>query len=972
MPENSATAIAQSQDGYLWFGTFNGLVRFDGVTFTVFHPANTPQLPSAGIVNLHLDKTGRFWVSTYNGLVLRQGASWRRLSRPNGSDIGTVRTFSERSNGDLLITTFEGQVYEVSGGTLAELPPPPGEQGQGYHGGVDEEGRWWVVQNRFIGRWEPGGWVRMITPRDLPGDAVCCAPSRHGGLWVLLGNELLEFRGGRQFGRRTLLESPGRVWSMSEDRLGNVWIASYNQGFSRVTPGGVMSNWSAVDGASDNGRCVFEDREGNLWLGTSGDGLLRLTHLRFQNFEVSPGRRGLSVHSVSADLKGGIWAATFGQGLYHLSGSGVANSIPAELTNGLIYLQSVLADRAGRLWVSRMGRGLLLQDQAGIRHLCPDANVIALFEDSKGDVWMSNGAGQVWRSDGNNAQVFGCSNGLPRDAVAWFTEDSGGAIWVASQSGVFRRSSEQGFTEVREYSGAPIREILCLKPDAEGSMWMGSSDRGLLRWKNGTIAVLDTDDGFPVSTVNSIVQDDLGFFWMTSGRQIVRANIRNLQEVAEGKKRRLDGQVFNASDGLGKGEFTNRRQPASTKDAQGHLWFATTKGIAKVDPTALQLNDQVPPVYVERIVFDYPALAATNKISGQRRTRGNRIELRGPFDGRVRLPPGSHRTEIHYTALSLAAPEKVQFQVRLEGMDREWQDAGQRRTVFYDQLPPRDYVFRVRGANNDGVWNESGATLAFTVLPYFWQTWWFQALVVVGICGAGFGWYLRRLSTLEERRAAQESFTHELLLSQENERKRVASELHDGLGQDLLLIKNRVGLLAADAKHPPEVARQLAEISQNASRAIAEVRAISQALRPAALEQVGLTEALEWMVDQVAAASSTKFSAELENIDGLLKPEMEISLYRIVQEALNNILKHAQASLVMVEIKRLRSGLWVSVFDNGNGFDPAHADGDREPKPGFGLVSMKERAKVLGGRIDCQSTPGKGTRVTLTVPLPDQ
>jgi ligand-binding sensor domain-containing protein len=309
LPENSATAIVQTPDGYLWFGTFNGLVRFNGVQFTVFNPDNTPQLPDADIVNLHLDKSGRLWVSTYRGLVVYADGQWRQLTWINVESGDYARTFAERANGDLLITTFSGKLFEFSNGHVAELPPPPGEKGQGYFGGVDEDGRWWAVQHKFIGRWEKERWTPMISPPDVLGNAVGVEPARDGGMWLLLGKELRRLRRGTEVARVTLSEPRGGVWSLSEDSLGNVWIATFDQGVCRVSTNGTMVWWNATNGESDHGRCIFEDREKNLWVGTSGDGLRRFTSRRIQHLAPEGGRKGLQVQSVWPDDHGGAWGA---------------------------------------------------------------------------------------------------------------------------------------------------------------------------------------------------------------------------------------------------------------------------------------------------------------------------------------------------------------------------------------------------------------------------------------------------------------------------------------------------------------------------------------------------------------------------------------------------------------------------------------------------------------------------------------
>jgi signal transduction histidine kinase len=257
--------------------------------------------------------------------------------------------------------------------------------------------------------------------------------------------------------------------------------------------------------------------------------------------------------------------------------------------------------------------------------------------------------------------------------------------------------------------------------------------------------------------------------------------------------------------------------------------------------------------------------------------------------------------------------------------------------------------------------------------PGLWEQHKWRILLAVAIACAALGAiYHRHVAGLKAAQQVHAAFARELILSQENERKRIAAELHDSLGHDLLLINNRLGLLATSAKHPPEVARQLGELSQTALRTIGDVRSISQALRPAALEQVGLTKSIEWIIEQISETSTIRFSTEIDNIDGLLAQGLEINLYRIVQEALNNVIKHAQATKVMIVAKRELWGITVSIFDNGRGFDAEHREAERrrqQRKATLGLVGMAERANLLDGQLEIKSTTGVGTRVTLTVPL---
>jgi signal transduction histidine kinase len=378
-----------------------------------------------------------------------------------------------------------------------------------------------------------------------------------------------------------------------------------------------------------------------------------------------------------------------------------------------------------------------------------------------------------------------------------------------------------------------------------------------------------------------------------------------------------------------------------------------------IDPSGFRQNNVRPSVRIESVVY----LEAPQ--GGNRNNRATRHIA--PFPETLVLPAGSRAIEIHYTAPSFTSPEKVRFQTSLDGQEVDWGDVGTRRIAYLDEMKPGHHVFRVRAANEDGLWSDSSATLMFSVLPLFWQTKWFQALIIAGIFGLGLLWAYQYKVALERKQASQEAFTRQLIESQEQERNRVASELHDGLGQDLLVMKNRLRMLAEGAS--PEVSGQLLEISSSTSQAISEVRKISHALRPTALEQVGLTKGIEWMVEQIAQTSAAKYSTELENIDGLLSAGMEINLYRILQEALNNVMKHSQATEVIVELRKQPKAILASVFDNGRGFDVEHMGRKGQLPHGFGFSSMKERSNVLGGQLEFRSAEGKGTRLTLIVPF---
>lgn len=333
------------------------------------------------------------------------------------------------------------------------------------------------------------------------------------------------------------------------------------------------------------------------------------------------------------------------------------------------------------------------------------------------------------------------------------------------------------------------------------------------------------------------------------------------------------------------------------------------------------------------------------------------------------VPPRTHRVEFRFTGLSLAAPEKVQFRYRLDPFDHDWVQAGTRRIAYYTEIPPGRYQFRVTACNNDGVWNEAGTTLGVVVLPPWWMTWWFRALTVLSAAGLIFGWYELRLQGLRRERRAQESFSRQLIASQENERQRLAGELHDGLGQDLLVIASQAQLSLGEPANPPATAARLKEIADTARQAVQQARRMAHNLRPGLIEELGFTKAVRASADKAAQASGVSLSVSLEDVDGLFPAEFEVNLFRITQECLNNILKHANASEARITMVQSSNRLRLVIEDNGCGFAHGRLASVPPEQRGFGLRQIAERAKMMGGRVDLQSQPGQGTRLIVEVPL---
>jgi signal transduction histidine kinase len=442
------------------------------------------------------------------------------------------------------------------------------------------------------------------------------------------------------------------------------------------------------------------------------------------------------------------------------------------------------------------------------------------------------------------------------------------------------------------------------------------------------------------------LEDARGYFWISSNQGIYRVQKQQLNDFARGKTGTVTSIAYGKADGMLNIECNGGHWPAGIRTRDGKLWFPTQDGVAIIDPEQVPINRTPPPVIIESFLVERKPLS---------------------FDKPVRLNAAQTSLEIQYTAFSFANPERIHFKYQLEGLDQRWIDAGSRRTAYYSHLPPGDYSFKVIAANSDGVWNMQGTHLSISVLPPFYRTWWFVSAIFMACAGAvAFGWQYR-ISQLRRAYAAQQTFSRQLIASQERERKRIAAELHDSLGQQLLIIKNWAVLALSNLGSQKSPKEPLDEISSTASHAVEEMRGIAYNLRPYQLEKLGLTAAIRGLITRVAASSNIRFATEIDTVDGLFSQETEISIYRIVQEALNNTVKHSQATEGRVLVSSNSGTLDLLIEDNGRGFTPPDGSIPQPSQQGFGLLGIAERVRMLGGQVVIQSAPGHGSTIRISL-----
>ena len=950
LPQNSVRGIAQTPDGYLWLATFDGLVRFDGVRFTVFNKGNSPGITTNRFVHLFADAQGDLWASTEKGNITRlhQG-TFVSYTTENGLPDSLV-CFGDDGYGNLLLFCGSHLLRWLDGkfqpADDLRLPVSSERRSQVLRlpQNVDssDRGRLLCFVNGRLLSWALS---------DLSLSPNTSVQDRQGNIWFSSDEALVKTENGRvvktytmnhglpgKYVRFVYGQLPLQVLTIGDDR--SLWLTELD------------SMQSHPVARLPEGRLVpppvsYADREGNIWIGTVYNGLYRVRRQSITTYAKPQGLTSTEIYPICEDRAGTIWVGTSGVFRHK---DGLFIGYPNDATGGIY---SIFQDRAGVVWFNGRWR---IEDGRFVRAISNDilpqslGFVFSMYEDHEGSYWIGAESGVVRYQNGNSTR-YTTKDGLAGDDTKVIIEDSAGGIWLGSYGGLTHYKDGR-FTAWTERDGLPSNIVRALYQDNDGVLWIGTYDGGLARFKDGRFTRYTTKDGLFHNGAFQILEDSAGWYWMSCNRGIYRVRKQELNDFADGKIKAITSINYGKSDGMLNAECNGGGWPAGVRARDGKLWFPTMDGVAVIDPATVTTNAQPPPVVIEGIKIDNEEVAATT------------------LESAFRIRPGQENFEIQYTALSFINSENLRFKYKLEGLDDDWVEAGTRRTAYFSHVPPGDYTFRVIAANSDGVWNTEGKSMRIKVLPPFYRTLWFLALAGLVAVGTIFVSFRSRVRQIERRQVAQEAFARQLLESQEAERKRIAAELHDGLGQTLAIIKNRALLGGTTSSDLQSAREQFELIAAQSTQAIDEAKDISYNLRPYLLDRLGLSKALESMIRRVEDASGIRFTTEIAKLDGLFSPDEEINLYRIVQECLNNIVKHSGASAGTVRLQREEDLVEMIVSDNGKGFvESAFAaptsDGHGQPRRGFGLMGIRERALLFKAVPTLHSVPGAGTTITI-------
>jgi signal transduction histidine kinase/ligand-binding sensor domain-containing protein len=950
-------ATTQTTDGYIWIGTRAGILRFDGVRFVPWSPPGEDRLRSPEVHALRGTSDGSLLIGTAAGLW-----QWKDQRLTGFPDLisSLITGILEDDGGTVWVTRARlrdrlgGQVCEVAQGhsrcynVLNDAP----NYGL-YDLAEDSTGNLWLAGETAFVKWNPRTPVKETFPIS---GSVPNASSVHGlvlgadgTMWVgitMSGRGL----GLEHFVNGTLSSLKTANWDSSSigvsrllrDSHEALWVATFDKGVYRIRSGVVDHFDSAAGLTGDHVLALFEDREGDIWVATT-EGIDCFRDLAVATFSMHEGL-AQEVNTVIASRDGTIWAGG-ARGLDALKGGSTTSffrtgkNLPGE------EITSLLEDHEGRLWVGLDHTMSVLKNGKFVPIKRPDGSplgfVVGIDEDTDGNIWAETTANprQLIRLRDFHVKEILPSPQMP--AARKVSADPRGGIWLGLLNGDLSRYRD-GKLDTFQFlhrEGALVGQV---DADADGSV-LGATPFGLLGWRKGIRQILTARNGLPCDGVNSFIRDNQDEIWLSLQCGLVRISSQDFEKWWGHSDIKLPVHVFDSLDGVQPGLAPFQ---GAARSPDGKLWFANGAVLQVIDPAHLPYNSLPPPVHVEEL-----------------QVNGNRLQP----SAQLKLPALTRNLVLRYTALSYVAPQKVFFRYILDGQDKGWQDAGTRREAFYTNLAPGSYRFHVVACNNDGVWNETGAALDFSIAPAFYQTTWFKAACVLAILGLIYLAYCLRVQQLSRQLRVR---MYERLA----ERTRIAQELHDTLLQSFQGLMLRFqGANEIILSNPSEAKEALEGALDRADQALTESRKAIQGIRTDPFADRDLEHVLRAIMNDLASdelltkgkrpTTSVLVEGKPRNVD----PGVREEICKVAREAFRNALTHGEAQHIEAEIAFSSRFLRVRFRDDGVGINEVVLkEGVRAGH--WGLTGMKERAKRLRGQLNMWSKPGAGTEVELTVP----
>jgi signal transduction histidine kinase/ligand-binding sensor domain-containing protein len=867
LPENSVVSIAQTADGYLWFGTEGGLARFDGTHFFTFEKSNTPELRNNIITALLVDHRQTLWVGTHGGgLSCYRKGYFQNFPAEDGLAGVVILSLFEDRQGTIWIGTQGSGLLAMRDGRLRDFQGRdqlPDQSVFAIAAGSQDNDLWLGTQNG-LAHLSGGRWTTYTTKQGLGSDEIRSVyVDRQGSVWVgTHASGLFRYEGNRFVPVGGLTGKS--ISSLYEDAAGALWIGTLEGGLNRRDPQGNITALGQKDGLSSQGVWrVFEDRSGTLWIGTTEGGIASLREGLFTSFTQREGLAANTTLSIYQDRGRAVWIGS-DQGLTKWNGrQAIRYAAQDGLPDNMVL--SVTQDGTGALWIgtrnglARFSEGRFRRFTAGdglpVAHSFP-----CLYTDRHGTIWLGTREG-LSHFDGRRFTNYGAAEGLGEKPIISIYQDAHDVLWLGTDgAGLLRFDHGQAKSYTRR-DGLSSDVIYSILGDADGTLWLASSGGGLIHFRNGKFTPYTKAKGFADDTIFQILDDARGNLWMSSNRGVIRVSRADLEDFAQGKSAWIRSFRYGAGDGMRSVECNGGFQPAGWRTADGRLWFPTLRGAAVAEPDRSAHANLPSSVVIERVMAGNVSL---------------------PLQQGMRISPGKKQLEFQFTAPGSADPDKLQFSYLLEGFEKDWVQAGSRRIAYYTNIPPGTYRFLVK-VSTDGESSGKGAALTVTLLPAFYETGWFYIFLVAVALGAGFTFHRVRVSSLRQKERT--------LLSLVNERTRELRESRDQL--EVRVTERTLDLSLANQRLEAEIlVRREAE-----QRAEAAYRAKSQFLANMSHE---VRTPLNGIMGMTEITLATDLDEEQTDYLNTIKSSAESLLHLV-----NEVLDFSKIEAHKVELERI-------------------------------------------------------------------